>query len=76
MNQDGTISTEIAPDEVPFWRRANITQHKYMRLASIALNLASIVYATYKDTHIRAEIAELREIINGAKGESKSKDQA
>lgn len=74
MNQDGTISTETAPDEVPFWLRANIAQAKYMRLAVLALRMADNVQARYKKK-FNADINELRNIINGTKSKSKPKDQ-
>lgn len=56
-------------NEIQFWRRGNITQAQLMRVRSIALNLANIVYAQVKDTNIRADIAELRRIFNGDNGQ-------
>lgn len=52
---------------VPSWKRADISQAHFMRVQSIALNLANIVYNTTKDANIRAEIAELRRLLGVGK---------
>lgn len=64
-------SRDVHEGEVQFWRRANITAGDLGRVRSIALNLANIVYQEHKDANIRAEIAELRRLLN-AKIESQS----